>query len=97
MDKSCKARKGSGFVFLIELGHYKCKNIKDAFELKHELSMMNLGTYHSHSNFDEKGFAQPLFELRPEFSYVPYLEDFWVDCDDDFEVRKRWWSRLSLK
>jgi len=26
----------------------------------------------------------------------PHLEDFWVDCVDEHEVRRRDWSRLTL-
>lgn len=97
VDGNCKARKGFGSTFPIELGRYRCKTIQDTLALKHELSSMNLEAYTFCLDFDDKDFAHPLFELRLEFSHVPQLEDFWANCDADYEVRKRWWSRLTLK
>ena len=28
--------------------------------------------------------------------HIPHLEDFWENCQDDFKVRKKLWSRLTL-
>lgn len=29
-------------------------------------------------------------------AHIPYLEDFWANCQTKFEVRKNLWSRLTL-
>lgn len=31
------------------------------------------------------------------FSHIPQLEDYWEDCCDEFEVRRRLWSRFTLR
>lgn len=97
VDKNCKTRKGYGYVFPIDLGHYKCRSIQYALGMQAKLKTMNLPTYFIHSQFDSKGFAQSRFDLHPTFIHKPQIEDFWVYCEEDYEVRKKWWSRLALK
>lgn len=52
VKKNCKERKGSGYNFPIELGHYKCKTIRDSLKLKIEIKSLNLLTYSPRKNFD---------------------------------------------
>ena len=57
---------------------------------------MNLLTYSAWPNFDSQEFSLRYSELGSSALHVRYLEDFWANYQDDFEVRKRLWSRLSL-
>lgn len=29
--------------------------------------------------------------------HEPQLEDYWENCSDEYEVRRRWWSRFTLQ
>ena len=58
---------------------------------------MNLSSYAPHSNFDRQYFSLKYFEMHSSFSHVPQIEDYWVDFQDDNEVRKRFWLRLTMK
>lgn len=35
--------------------------------------------------------------LSPRYLNFPNIEDFWDDCEDEFEVRKRDWVGFNLK
>lgn len=96
VDKNYKTQKGFGYTFLVELGHYKYKTIQDDLKLKTEIKSMDLLTYSARPNFDSQEFSLRYSELGSSTLHVPHLEDFWANCQDDFEVRKRLWSRLSL-
>lgn len=36
-------------------------------------------------------------KLGPSFFHLPTLEDYWANCFDEFEVRRRNWMRFSLR
>lgn len=61
-----------------------------------DFKKLNLQYYVAHTNFDNKGYAQTHLRLRPGLSHIPQLEDFWEDCYDEFEVKKRMWSRFMV-
>lgn len=44
--------------------------------------------------FDSKGFVKNNLELGLDYYHFPTMEDFWEDCEDDFELRRRDWMRL---
>ncbi|KAH9314901.1 hypothetical protein KI387_023528 [Taxus chinensis] len=46
-------------------------------------------------NFDPFGVARKT--ISQEYAHVPSLEDFWMKCKSEYEVRKRDFSRLSAK
>ena len=47
--------------------------------------------------YDSKGYAVNELKLTPILGHFPALEDFWEDCEDDFEVRKRDWMQLIVR
>jgi hypothetical protein len=57
---------------------------------------MKLLTYSTRPNFGSQEFSLRYSKLGSSSLHVSHLEDLWANCQDDFEVRKRLWSRLSL-
>lgn len=60
----------------MELSHYVCKTVSDAFNLEVYFKKLNLKYYVSQQNFDGKGYAREHLVLRDGFSHVPRLQDF---------------------
>ncbi|KAH9308601.1 hypothetical protein KI387_036512, partial [Taxus chinensis] len=46
-------------------------------------------------NFDPFGVARKI--IFQEYAHVPSLEDFWMKCRSEYEVRKNDFSRLSAQ
>lgn len=96
MNKSCADMKKVGIPFPIGLGCYKCKSQSNALNLKRDIAKCSLDTYERRFPFDNKNFVRNHLYLGPRYYHMPHLKDFWADCVDDNEVRKRDWMRLSL-
>lgn len=47
--------------------------------------------------FDNKYFVKDNLHLGPSFHHVPQLEDYQEDYVDEFEIRRRDWSRITFK
>ena len=58
------------------------------FEYEHEFFLVWL-------KFDPDGVAKKT--ISQEYSHVPLLEDFWMKCRNDYEVRKKYFNRLSAQ
>ena len=89
-------KKSSSFLFPIEFGHYRCSNFKQVVLAKIALSRFCLKPYSPREDFDYTGFARDNFKHASSLVHVPNLEDYWANCPNEFEVRKRLWSRLKL-
>lgn len=96
IDTKYRAKHWSGVSFPIELTYFICNSVSDALNLELELKKLNLQLYGTQANFDAKGFVVAHLTLRKDFTHVPNMEDFWVDCCDEFEVRKRAHQRFTL-
>jgi len=96
VDKKFSTKKGSCISFPIELGHYSCQSKSDALNLKVNLKKFNFQFFTARSQFDNKGFVRDNLDFGTGLSHTPKLEDYWEDCSDEFEVRRRLWCRFSL-
>jgi hypothetical protein len=61
------------------------------------LTRLCFKSFFPRDNFDYSGFVKSNFRDATSFSHVPHLEDYWANCPDEFEVRKRLWSRMIVK
>lgn len=77
--------------------YYTCNSISDALNLELEFKKFNFKLYIPHTEFDIKGFAMTHLTLRENFQHVQSLEDFWADCVDEYEVRRRAHLRFTVQ
>lgn len=98
MEKNFGSSKKSPIVLLpIELGHYRCKSLQDALTMEGELHSLNLKPYTPRTNIDYRGFSMSNLNILATFMHIPKLEDYWANCSDELEVRKKLWSRMTLR
>ena len=64
---------------------------------KEALTRLCFKLFFLQENFDYLGFVKSNFKNVDSFIHVPHLEDYWANCPDEFEVRKRLWSRLTVR
>lgn len=95
-DSSESIEKLVSFLFPVEIGHYRCSNYKQARLAQPTLSCLCLKPYTPRKEFDYAGFSRDNFRHASSLTHVPHLEDYWTNCPDEFEVRKRLWSRLTI-
>lgn len=87
-------RKKPVLSFPFGLGIYTCRLVADAKSMGDELSKLGLKPYNERRSYDPHGvFAA---QLEKNYAHLPALEDFWANCRDEFEVRRRSYSRLTL-
>lgn len=60
------------------------------------LSHFCLKPYAPREEFDYIGLARENFRHATSLVHVPHLEDYWANFPDEFKVRKRLWSRLTV-
>lgn len=89
-------KKSSSSIFPIEIGHYRCSNFKQVVLTKTTLSRLYLKPYSPREDFDYIGLSRDNFKHASSLFHVPHLENYWANCPDEFEVRKRLWSRLRV-
>lgn len=53
--------------------------------------------YVARHKFDSRRFSIEKLNVDIDFCHEPQLEDYWENCDDEFEVRKRLWSRFIVQ
>lgn len=97
IDKKLGTKGNSGVVFPIELGYYSCKSVSNALNLELEFKKMNLQHYIVRWKFDSRGYVVENLNMDDHFFHEPQLEDYWENCSDELEVRKRLWSRFTLQ
>lgn len=96
IDKRLGAKGESRVVFPIELGYYSCKSVSDTLNLELELKRMNLQQYVARRKFDSKGYARDNLNVDSHFFHEPQIENYWENCKDEHEVRKRLWSKFTF-
>jgi hypothetical protein len=90
-----KNRGNAAFTFPFELGIYRCKSSVDAKAMSEELSRYNLKWFTERNSYDPRGtFAS---HLSQNSAHVPTIEEFLANCDDEFKVRQRNFSRFTLQ
>ncbi|KAH9296671.1 hypothetical protein KI387_044251 [Taxus chinensis] len=94
-DLQSKRHKSTSF-FPITVGHYSCQSIHRARGLEAEMfSEYEQEFFPARLNFDPFGVARKT--ISQEYAHVPSLEDFWMKCKTEYEVRKKDFSRLSAR
>ncbi len=51
------------------------------FEMKYELEMYEV----LRPMFDLNGYASEVFQIGSVIKHITTIEDYWVDCKDEFE------------
>lgn len=97
IDKRLGAKGESGVVFPVKLGYYSYKLVSDALNLELEFKRMNLQPYVARRRFDSKGYTRENLNIDSHFCHDPHIENYWENCKDEHEVRKRFWSRFTLQ
>lgn len=69
-----------------------CINLANAS--KEEMSTLGLSFHSKRSRFDKTRKAQK--KASREYSHKDDLEDYWANCSDEYEVRKKKFSRLLV-
>ena len=46
--------------------------------------------------FDPKGYARELLQIESVVKHFTTIEDYWVDCKDEFEIQERDFSKLIV-
>lgn len=87
-------RKKPSLHFPLGLGIYTCRTAADARTIGEELDKFGLKSYSERRSFDPHGVYTG--RLEKNYNHIPALEDFWANCADEFEVRRRSYSRLTL-
>ncbi|KAH9330044.1 hypothetical protein KI387_002152, partial [Taxus chinensis] len=94
-DLQSKRHKSTCF-FPITVGYYSCQSIHKARGIEVEMfSECEHQFLPARLNFDPYGVARKI--ISQEYSHVPSLEDFWMKCRSEYEVRKKDFSRLSAR
>jgi hypothetical protein len=80
----------------LKLGQLSCKSLEDAICLGLDLVNFNFGFYDARLGFDNKEIVHCLFNPKEKFLPSCHIEDFWEDCVDELDVKRRELSRFSL-
>lgn len=95
VHKFLQNQKKVAFGFPIEMGIYRCRSSANAKVMGDELSKFGLKLFNERRSYDPQGiFASRLGQNQ---AHVPTVEDFSVNCDDEFEVRRRNNDRFTLQ
>ena len=46
--------------------------------------------------FDPNGYVRDVLQIRSVIKYITTIEDYWVDCRDEFESQDHDFSRLTV-
>lgn len=87
------------YSFPISLTEHTCKGNEAAKTTKRILAKFNFESLLQRSHFESKGFIKAHLHGGSVYIPQPQLEDFWKDCVDEREVRRRDWmgkSKLSI-
>lgn len=75
------------------MGLYRCRSAVDAKLMSLEMVRLNL-KYLIERSYDPRGLYATHLEQRS--SHESSMEDYWVNCDDEYEVRRRNYRRFRL-
>ena len=84
-----KSLKKKGYECPMEVGAYSCescfdaKNMLKAFEMKYKLEAYAIVRL----MFDPNGYARDFLEIGSVIKHITTIEDYWVDCKDEWESR----------
>ena len=79
--------KKKGYEFPMKVGAYSCesrsdaKNMLKAFEMKYKLEAYEV----MRPMFDLNGYVRDVLQIASVIKHITTVEDYWVDCKDEFE------------
>ena len=88
-----------GYEFPMKVGAYSSEshsNAKDmlkAFEMKYKLEAYEV----VRPMFDPNGYARDVLQIGCVIKHITTIEDYWVDCKDEFESRDHAFTRLTVE
>ncbi|KAH9327605.1 hypothetical protein KI387_007783, partial [Taxus chinensis] len=86
-DLQSKWHKSTNF-FPITMDYYSCQSIHKARGIEVEMfSECEHELFPAWLNFDPYGVARK--KISQEYLHVPSLEDFWMKCRNEYEVRNK--------
>lgn len=93
--KFSNKRKTGCHKFTMKLDEYSCAHNVETKVICDELIHLKLGLYTSRKHFDPKHKMQALL---PTIFYKHFnlLEDFWMDLQDDYDLRRRNYERFPI-
>ncbi|KAH9306929.1 hypothetical protein KI387_011333, partial [Taxus chinensis] len=95
LHRTCRDKKISGLHFPISLGNYTCKTALDAQNIERALVPITVHFFKPRTCFDLKKFIEQ--NIKIVYHHRADTEDYWADCADDFEARRRHCGRFSLQ
>ena len=87
-----------GYKFPMKVGAFSfetrsnAKNMLKVFEMKYKLEMYKV----LRPMFDPNGYARDVLQIGSVIKHVTTIEDYWVDCKDEFESRDHVFARLTV-
>ena len=58
---------------------------------------INFHSFHSCFPFDGSRYVKNNLALGPDYLHFPIMEDYLVNCKNDFEVRRRDWMKFMVQ
>ena len=58
---------------------------------------ITLHSFHGCFPFDGSGYVKNNLALGPNYLHFPTMEDYWVNYENNFELRKRDWMRFTVQ
>ena len=87
VNKKCRNKRS--IPFPIGIGHYSHLSSSDAQNIERSMVNMTLHSFHGRFPFDGSGYVKNNLALGPVYLHFPTMENYWENCEDDFEVRRR--------
>ena len=90
--------KKKGYEFPMKVGafsyksHSDAKNMMNTFKMKYNLEMYEV----LRPMFDPNGYAREVLQIGSVIKHITMIEDYWVDCKDEFESQDHAFSRFIV-
>lgn len=85
-----------GFKFPVKMGDFVCETLENARKVKEDLLARHLPYF----QYKKKDY-DPLRKIKAykarKLNHVLDMEEYWIDCEDKNEVRRRRYQRLTLQ
>ena len=92
-----KCRRKRSIPFPIGIGNYSYLSSLDAQNIERSMVNMTLHSFHGRFPFDGNGYVKNNLALGPDYLHFTTMQDYWANCENDFEVRKRYWMRFTVQ
>lgn len=92
-ERQSQAYKTS-LKFLESIGRYSVLTNPKAKNMEDEMQWVTMRRFKAHDNFDFRGMKN---KIKRSYTHVYRLEDAWVDCEAEEDVRRMGFSCLTLE